>query len=176
MAAEAARVLDYEYYNGTAAPVREFPNEAPEPLEIPDAHERINHRQRARVAAAPATNRQGVSLFAIVGTVFIAALLLLLILAQITYSQASAEANRLDTRLTQLNEQHRRLVIDFETVICMNEVESFARDVLGMSRPSSRQTDIIMSSTSDRAEVLAPAQRNPIREFGEFISSLVNQF
>ena len=175
--AEAARVLDYEYYNrGSAAPAREFAQEAPRPIETPYAEERTRQRQRARVEAA-AQNAHGVSLFAIVGTVVVAALMIFVVLAHISYSEIASENARLNAQLSALNEQHRRLEITFESVVCMNEVERYARDVLGMSRPGVGQTGILIGTASDRAEVLAiPSNNSAIRDLGSFLSSLLEPF
>ncbi|MCL2366581.1 MAG: cell division protein FtsL [Oscillospiraceae bacterium] len=174
--AEAARVLDYEKYNyGSAAPAREHvPGTTPGVVEAPQSEAQVRQSARARVAVAMQPQAQpGVSLFAILGTVVVAVLMFLVILAQISYAQIAAENARLGAQLSALNEQHRRLEITFESVMDMNEVERYARDVLGMSRPSAGQTVIISGVGMDRAEVLAPPQQGALREFGSFISSLL---
>jgi hypothetical protein len=56
----------------------------------------------------------------------------------------------------------------------MKEVEQYARDVLGMSKPDNYQMAVIQSAERDRAEVLAVADRGALREFGSFISSLLD--
>ena len=180
--AEAARVLDKEYYNhGSAAPAREVHpedvhhEEGHRPLEAPQSQERI--RQRAKAKAAAATqSKSGISFFALVGSVVVTAMMILVVLAQITYSQTTSEAARLSAQLAALNEQHRRLEITFESVIDMAEIERYARDVLGMTRPQSRQTAVIQSASGDRAEVLAVSEQDSLRDFGAFISSLLEQF
>jgi len=175
--AEAARVLDYEYYNhGSAAPAREYPQEVQRPAEAPHSQERVRQRERARAADA-AQSTQAVSLFAIVGTVVVSALMLFVVLAHISYSEIASESARLNAQLSALNEQHRRLEITFESVVCMNEIERYARDVLGMSRPGIGQSGIFLGSAADRAEVLAaPANSSAIRDFGSFLSSLLEPF
>lgn len=175
--AEAARVLDYEKYQyGTAAPARELiPEEAPQPAQSPQTQERIRQRERQRAKTAQ-TGASNPSLFAITGTVLIAMMMLLVLLAQTTYSSAANEAARLNAQLSELNEQHRRLEITFESVIDMKEVERYARDVLGMARPSSAQTGLISAAVIDRGEVLAPPQRDSFSEFRDFISSLLQHF
>jgi len=176
--AEAARVLDYEYYShGSAAPAREYTQEAPtRTVENPHSQERTRQRERARAQAA-AENAHGVSLFAIVGTVVVAALMTFVVLAHISYFEISSESARLDAQLSALNEQHRRLEITFESVVCMNEVERYARDVLGMSRPGAGQVGIFVGTASDSAQVLAiPNNSSAIRDFGSFLSSLLEPF
>ena len=176
--AEAARVLDYEgrYNFGTAAPAGEaFPETAPEPHEIPGAQERIRQRERARAEAA-ALKTPMFSPFAAVGFVFVAILMVLVVLAQISYHEAATETARLNTQLTELNERQRALLIEFESVISMKEVEQYARDVLGMSRPENYQMSLINNTTGDRAEVLGAGKTDTLRGFGSFISSLLEYF
>jgi cell division protein FtsL len=175
--AEPARVLDYDYYNhGSAAPARQWrPQEAGIPVETPRSQERARLRERARAAEA-VRKLPGISLFAIVGSITAVTMMVFVILAQITFSQTASEAARLNSQLMALTEQHRRLEIAFESVIDMNEIERYARDVVGMTRPHARQTAIIKSTSSDRGEVLAPPDRGELREFGTFISSLLDHF
>jgi len=173
--AEAARVLDYEKYNhGSAAPAREYvPGAAPGPVETPLSEERTRQRKKAGTAEQM-QNVPGVSLFAIVGTIIVVALMFFVILAQISYAQIAAENARLGAQLSALNEQNRRLEITFESVMDMGEIEAYARNVLGMTRPRAGQSIILTAPEPDRAMVLAPPEQNSIREFGTFISSLLD--
>jgi len=178
MAAEAARVLDFDdrYYYGSAAPVREeYPEPAPSPREIPNVEERIRQRERAREAAA-AANMPGVSLFAIFGSVFVAVLMIFVVLAQISYNEAVGDTARLSAQFLELTEQQRRLEITFESVLDMKEIERYARDVLGMSKPESYQLAVVHSTASDKAEILQAAESDALRGFGSFISSLLEYF
>jgi len=179
MGAEAARVLDFEgYYNyGSAAPARElFPEAAPKPLETPDVQERTRQRERAKAEDLAALKAPGVSLFAIVGSLFVAALMVFVVLAQISYIEAASETVRLNAQLSALAEQQKRLEIAFESVVCMKEIEQYARDVLGMSRPESYQMALIPNKASDRAEVLSTGETGTLRDFGSFMSSLLDYF
>ena len=176
--AEAARVLDFEgYYNyGSAAPVREsFPDSAPGPFETPGLQERIRQRELARAEAA-GQDLPMVSLFAVFGFVIVGILMIFVVLAQISYNEAAADTLRLNTQLLELAEQQRALTIAFESVICMKEVEQYARDVLGMSRPENYQTAVVLNTVSDRAEVLSVGEVGSLRGFGSFISSLLEHF
>ena len=178
MAAQAARVLEFEgYYNhGSAAPAREaHPDTSPGPLSAPGVQERIRQRERVRAEAA-GRNMPGISLFALFGSVLVGVLMILVVLAQISYNETSAETVRLNSQLTALNEQKRTLTIAFENVVCMNEVEQYARDILGMSRPGNYQSAVIQSRVSDRAEVLNAGETATLRNFGSFISSLLQYF
>jgi len=178
MAAEAARVLDFEneYYYGSAAPAREvFDEPAARPVEIPIPRERTLERQRARAAAA-AQSVPGISLFAMLGSLFTAALMVFVMLAQISYNEAAAETVRLNTQLVELSEQQRRLEITYESVVDIKEVERYARDVLGMSKPDADQLIIIPRVPDDRAEVIERDDENSLNGLGAFISSLMEYF
>jgi len=178
MAAEAARVLDFEgrYNYGSAAPARElFPDLQPQPFEEQYSQERRRQRERAR-AADDANNLPRLSLIAKVGYVAVAAIMILSLLAQISYNEAAAESARLSSQLSSLQERQRVLMIEFESVMDMKEVERYARDVLGMSRPESSQFAVIASTAGDRAEVLGSAEKGTLRDFGSFISSLLDYF
>jgi len=174
MAAEAARVLDYEnrYYYGSAAPARETYSEPVTiPHEFPSVEERIRQRQRAKEAAA-ARSRPVISFFSVVGALFAAFLSVFAVVAQINYNEAVAETTRLNAQLVELSEQQRRLEIEFASVLDMKEIERYARDVLGMSKPETHQLAVVHSAASDRAEVLSSAEGDNLRDFGSFIKSL----
>ena len=178
MAAEAARVYEdyHESYFGTAAPVRETYDEPAErPIEIPGSEERLRQRQRAR-SAATERRSPGVSLLAILGTGFATVLMVFVVLAQISYNEIAGETVRLNAQFRQLTEEQRRLEITFESVINMKEVERYARDVLGMSRPESDQIAVVQSNPADRAEIIDASEESVLRGFGSFISSLMEYF
>jgi cell division protein FtsL len=178
MAAEAARAIgfDSEYYFGSAAPAREvFDSPPPKPAEIPIPQERTLQRQKERAAAA-ARSVPGVSLFAISGALFAAVLMVFVVLAQISYNEAAAETVRLNTRLQALTEQQRRLEITYENVIDMKEIERYAEDVLGMSKPEADQIAIVKSMPYDKAEVICESENGWLDGLGSFISSLTKYF
>ena len=176
MAAEAARALDYtnyEYY-GSAAPARApyFEPQA-EPLEAPVPGGQTRTGVRAREVAAQKTVT--VSLFAIFGTVFVGVLLFFVVLAHISYSELTSETVRLNEQLEELTEQERRLEIMFESAIDMKEVERYARDTLGMSKPSAEQVVIVYGQTVDTAEIIDSGGGTKEQgSFAAFLSSLLD--
>jgi len=178
MAAEAARVLDYdsEFLYGSAAPASEVFGE-PEagPAEMPLPRERTLQRQKAR-AAAIAQRVPGISLFAVFGSLTAAALMIFIMLAQISYNEVAAETVRLSAQLQELTEQRRRLEIEYENVIDMKEIERYARDVLGMSKPDADQIAVIWSAPADRAEVIGESDESSLDGLGAFFSSLIEYF
>jgi len=111
------------------------------------------------------------------GAIFAGFLMVFVVLAQINYNEIASETVALNAQYTALLEQQRRLEISFESVVDMKEVEQYARDVLGMSRPEADQIAVVYSMPADRVEVLADdSSDDPLREFGSFISSLLEYF
>ena len=175
MAAEAAKALDYsnEYVYGTAIPKRrtdDFPDESA--VEIPSARESLQPAERTAVRRAPV-----LSLFSVFGALFVGALMIFAILAQISYNEVASETIRLNAQIKGLKEQERILEIKFESVIDMKEVERYARDVLGMSKPEAEQVAVIQSVQQDTAEIITNSgEERPLRGLGSFISSLAKYF
>ena len=95
-----------------------------------------------------------VSLFAIVGFLVIATLMIFVMLAQVNYNEILRETVRLNTHLDILREQQRVLAITFESAINMDEIERYAKDVLGMSKPEAEQVTVLRSMPMDRVEVI----------------------
>ena len=178
MAAEAARVLDFnnDYIFGSAAPAREVYEEpVPEVVDIPIPEERTRQRQKTRAAAA-AQSVSGVSLFAIFGSIFAAALMVFVVLAQISFNETAAETVRLNAQLQVLTEQQRKLEIAYESVVDIEEIEKYAKDVLGMSKPEANQIIINHSTPRDSAEVIDEGDKSALNGLGSFLSSLTEYF
>ena len=178
MAAEAARALDFsdEYYYGSAVPAGErFRDHAEKPDAEPSAQELLRQRQTARETAAgqSAQSAQGVSMFAILGSIVVGILMIFAVLAQVSYNEVANETVRLKAQISSLEEEARKLEIVFESVVDMKDVEVYARDVLGMSKPDSGQVAVIHSAQRDTAEIVGShARDNTLRGFGSFLSSL----
>ena len=177
--AEAARVLDYldsDYY-GTAAPAlapygQPYTEPVAPPAEEPTTREQTRPRERAREIAEQ--NAPAVSLFAVFGAVFVSILMIFVVLAQINYTELAGEIVRLNAQLSELIEEERKLEIEFENAIDMKEVEMYARDTLGMSKPDADQIAIIRSLPSDSAEILSNGgAENTLSGFGAFLQSLL---
>jgi len=179
MAAEAARTLEYteSYFYGSAAPAREpYAEPAPRPIATPLPQERLRQREDAFDAEA-AQKAPAISLFAVFGAVFAGILMIFVMLAQINFNAIAAETVRLNTQLGELMEQERKLSIQFESVIDMKEVERYAKDVLGMSKPDADQVAVIHAVRFDRAEIIdSGGDESALNGFGSFISSLMEYF
>ena len=179
MGAEAARVLDYyagSGYYGSAAPAQvPYAEPVAIPVEIPVSQEQAGYGVRAREAAAQSTHF--VSLFALFGAVFAGVLMIFVVLAQISYAELAGERVRLNAQLDELNERQRRLEIEFESAIDMKDIERYARDSLGMSKPETSQVAIIRSMPVDSAEIInSEGSEGVLSGMGAFISSLLEYF
>jgi len=107
---------------------------------------------------------------------FISVLMVFVVLAQISYNEAAGETVRLNTQLMELTERNKTLALTFESVIDMKEVERFARDELGMSKPDGGQVIIFKSTPRDRAMVISSGEEQSTQGFGTFIRSLTDYF
>ena len=166
-AGSTAAVPAEEGYYGPAARPREIP--AAIPAEVP------GERTRAKPAATPKST-YSLSLFAIVGTAFVMALMLFVVLANISYVEATNETVKLEARIAELTAEERKLQIEYEQTFNMNEIERYAVDVLGMTKPESEQVSVMRAATEDRAQVLEVADEGGIKGIGSFLSSLLAYF
>jgi len=173
-----AKTLSY-YNHGTAAPTIQAMVEAetrrvnmPEPKPSV-VKKRINKREKIKGKQKQVT---GISIFAILGTLFVAVLMVFVVLAQINYNETAAESVRLNLHINELTERYRALELSFESAVEMKEVERFARDELGMSRPDAGQIIIISSTPRDSAVIMNNSDDRGIQGFGNFIKSLTEYF
>ena len=177
MAAHTARAPGYSgnYIYGSAVPApREYSDQESWPSEAPLVRER-------RVAGERTSTREneskGVSPFAVISALALCIISIFVLLAQINFTEVARETVRLNAQLRELNEQERILEITYESVIDMNKIEQYARDVLGMSQPDAGQAIVIHSTMQDRAEIISDDSRQGgLSGFGEFISTLTEYF
>ena len=169
------------YIHGSAAPAiypRSEPfsdtKEIPLPREraIPEAAPKAVSRTREREERTP-----GVSLFAIAGSLAVTVLMIFVMLAQVNLNEVARETARLNAHRDALTEQQKVLTIAFESVVDMKEVERYAKDVLGMSRPEAEQYTVLRTTPSDRAEVYKPdGEDNGLQGFGSYLSYLFSEY
>ena len=98
------------------------------------------------------------------------------VLAQINFNETAAESVRLNIHRNELNERYRALELAFESAVDIKEVERFARDELGMSRPDTEQIMIISTAPRDNAIVVNGADQRGLQGFAAFIRSLTDYF
>ena len=127
--------------------------------------------------ALPKQSAPSVSLFAIVGFFVVATLMIFVMLAQVNYNEVLRETARLNTHLDTLKEQQRVLSITFESVINMDEIERYAKDVLGMSKPEAEQVTVIRTLPYDRIEVIEYDEDIAWwLEFGDYLTFLFEEY
>ena len=150
----------------------------------PIKHTRIKDRARAEGRlrrsenAGPAMSKRvpGISVFSVFGTLIVSVLMVLVVLAQISYNEAASESVRLSAQVMELTEQHRVMELAFESSINIKEVERIARDELGMSKPDASQVVVIRSEPRDYATVVQNEEAEGEQGFVEFIRSLTDYF
>ena len=143
----------------------------------PKVHTKPNAQTKSKIVPAlEAKTAPGISVFAVLGTVFVAILMVFVVLAQINFNETAAESVRLNVLITELSARHRELELSFESAVDIKEVERFARDELGMSRPDANQVIIINSSPRDTAMIMSSGEERGIQGFGNFLRSLTEYF
>jgi len=170
------------YYNyGTAAPtIKAMVDAETRRVNIPPAKEygtkeKILRLEQAKTSVRTKTSG-GISVFAIFGTLFVAVLMVFVVLAQINFKETAGETVKINNYINELNEKHKALELAFERAIDIREVERYARDELGMSKPDSDQIIVISTAPRDSAIVLNDDDDRGLRGFGEFIKSLTVYF
>jgi len=145
------------------------------PVQSPPVKERL--RRLGNVKAAVVAKRvPGISFFASAGALIVSFLMVLVVLAQINYNEAAGESAGTDAQLRELAEKHRTLKLEFERSIDIKEVERFAKDELGMSRPDAAQIILISAEPRDSATAINTEEEDGVQGFGEFLKSLTEYF
>ena len=174
------KTLNYYNYGGAAPTIKAMVDAELMRGEMPGnktsaKKERARRLERIKAVAERKTV-PGISVFAVLGTVFVSVLMVFVVLAQINFNETAGETARLSAHLRDLSEKHRVLELSFESVIDIKEVERYARDELGMSRPDSSQVVVISATPRDTAMVVNTGQERGMQGFGEFLRSLTNYF
>jgi len=182
------KALDF-YSHGSPAASRSVAR-APTIREMVEAETRRLHEPQAKVSVAKEKSRKldkikaaadrktapGISVFAVLGTLIVAVLMVFVVLAQINFNETAGETARLGSHLNELTERHRALELLFESSINIKEVERFARDELGMSRPDTGQIIVINTTPRDSAFVVSAGETRGVQGFGLFLKSLTEYF
>jgi ATPase subunit of ABC transporter with duplicated ATPase domains len=148
-------------------------------LKEPNTKQAGKTKQTNKTKPATQTDEKpasGVSVFAILGTLFVSVLMVFVVLAQINFNETAAESVRLNVLIGELTERQRELELSFENAVDIREVERFARDELGMSRPDARQMTVIEAAPRDIALVLDNKEDRGLEGFGAFLRSLTDYF
>jgi len=177
-----AKSLNYYTYGSAAPTIQSMIDAETRRMEVTqlkpkEAKKRIRRMEKIKAAAAAEAKAvPGISVFAVLGTLFVSVLMVFVVLAQINYNETAGETARLSVQLKELTERHRVLELAFESVIDIKEVERYARDELGMSRPDAGQIVVINTTPRDSARVVETGQERGVQGFGSFIRSLTDYF
>jgi hypothetical protein len=175
-----ARVLNPYNYGSMAPTIKAMCDAETRRTQAPEANAPVakaKTRQNIRTKAfSEARAIPGISVFAVLGSLFVATLMVFVVLAQISFNETAGEAVRLNNQLIVLAERQKALELAFERAIDIKEVERFARDELGMSRPDAGQVIIINTIPRDTATVFDVGEERGIKGFGTFLRSLTDYF
>jgi cell division protein FtsL len=138
--------LAYDYDNPELYPEYEYGR----PLDIPQKP-KVNEEV---VPNAGVLTRQSVSPLAIAGFAIAAVLLVLSLMARVQFTEVSDQAAKLQSQLTELTTEQSRLTIQYESALNLTEIEDYAVNTLGMTKPHSDQIRYINGTPQDNAEIL----------------------
>ena len=116
--------------------------------------------------------------FAVIGYVFAAVLLVLMLLARIQLTVISDSAAGLEAQIQELNTENDKLTVEYESVFNLAEVEAYATNELGMQKPRADQIRYLSGiSDKDRAVILTPAKTDMLSlGLKELMASLQEYF
>jgi cell division protein FtsL len=166
-----SRIRDY------AAEPERIPDKKPDMRPPVKAEPRAVKKSAAKTAQR-AQKSYGVSLFAITGFVVVAVMMVFVLLAHVRFNEVTSEAVRLQARLDELNDQERKLKIDYENAFDVYAVEQYATNVLGMSKPSESQMGAMQLAVYDKAVVVSSENKESdvSESMVTFLASLVSYF
>ncbi|SHH92830.1 Septum formation initiator [Sporobacter termitidis DSM 10068] len=158
-----------------------IPAGRPAPRTAPKADPRNTVKEAPKADPRPSRKAQrtyGFSLYAAAGFIVVAVLMVFVLLAHVRYAEVTNQTAQLQTQLTQLTEQERKLQITHENAFDVNQVEQYATHQLGMSKPLESQIGTISATAQDKA-VVADTQETSVKtseSMGTFLASLLAYF
>lgn len=134
----------------------------------PREHEWIKENVREKVKIASLVrNRQGFSPLAVIGAGCVVILLVLSLLAQIQLVNISQRSVDMENRITALEAERDRLMVEYESVFNLKDVEEYAVGVLGMQEPRDDQVYYLSNvSSADKAVVITSADGSDMLALG----------
>ena len=125
------------------------------PAAKPQTRTQTHVRTRTRVAVR---SRQGISPLSVLGLFVAAVMFVIAITAQINLFAVSSDSVALTKELAVLEEERAKLRIAYERAFNLSEVETYAKETLGMQKPSADQIFYIDTSAADKAVVIASGE------------------
>lgn len=135
-------------------------------------------QRTAPKAAQKAQKAYGISLFAVAGFALVTVMMVFVLLAYVKYSEITNDTVQLQARLDTLTAEERKLKIAYEDAFDVNEVASYATNVLGMTKMTDTQVATVDTGAADKAEVVGTPSDNTVGQSGitTFLMSLVAYF
>lgn len=144
-----------------------FPEEEEEVVRAPRRRRGTRVRERewvreepaseGRTALGEAADRFGIVMrgIALVGSIAAVALLVLVLLAKIQLIGISSQALAYESQISELENQHSRLTVEYEQVFNLKDVKEAATGTLGMQEPREDQIYYLTGvSSADKAVVI----------------------
>ena len=142
----------YDYAYSSPAPrgiPRPIEREFAKPSE--ELQERLRQREQSR-----RLGRQSVSILSVLGFLLVSISAILMLLANANLTVANTELVRLEAELNTLEREAGILQLEHERAFVTMDIESYARDTLGMITPGDRQIVYIGIQSGDMVEVIRP--------------------
>ncbi len=119
-------------------------------------------KEDVREEAVPAAQKRvGLSPLAFLGSICVAFLIALMLLAQIQLLSISSATVELESQIAQLQERQDKLTAEYETVFNLKDVEEYALGVLGMQKPEDEQIRYLTGvSSADQAVIITQENTN----------------
>lgn len=163
--------LAYDFSNPDIYPELDYSR----PLDIPAPPQT---RERVVTSAVPRT-KQRIAPTAILGFACAAVMLVFALMAQIQLTAVSNETAQLAAKLTELETEQARLLINYESAFNLTEIEEYAIGTLGMQKPRNDQVFYIEGGAPDKAVILEAVQTEETGVFsriGDLISEIGEYF
>lgn len=151
--------LAYDFSNPRFFPQEEEVYQRPAPRRQEREREWVKENRREKVrASALVRNKQGFSPLAVIGVMGVVLLVVMSLLAQIQLVNISQKAVEMESQITALEAERDRLMVEYESVFNLKDVEEYAVGVLGMQEPRDDQVYYMSNvSSSDKAVVISSA-------------------
>lgn len=150
-----SEAYDLDRVQGYALPDEEAVREPSREEQIRERlNERARVREQARAEAEARSQTFGIPLLGIVGALVVAALMVTVLMGYIQLAEISGETSRVRSSIAELEERSEALKLTYETTFDLQSVESYAVNILGMTRGGAEEiyTGVLLA---DRAQILA---------------------
>ena len=151
--------------------------------EVPQRERIQKQREEAAVEAksvsrARAQEKQGISLFSVVGFVVIAIMMVFIVLGNLQLTEISYSMKETRARIAELEMEREQLEVKYETAFNLNELRTYAIDTLGMTEATVTQTISLGNVKEDKAVILdnGAASESMISKVSSFLTSLLEYF